>query len=124
MDILENEDIRHKGLIVIVNKKWDGRNQSSLYDAACFAWGVNPKKVEQVKIVLACYHRKIVGVFRIKQWVPATHPIFKDRQPNPNDKRYGFIGTRAPRHIADHYVGKRVSDNVKRGRRSFGYVPR
>ncbi len=124
MDMLENEDIRHKGLIVIVNKNWDGKTQSKLYDAARFAWGVNKKKADQVKIVLACYHRKIVGVFMIKQWVPATHPIFKDRQPNPNDKRYGFTGHRAPARIADHYVGKRVSDNVKRGRRSFGYVPR
>ena len=123
MDILENEDIRHKGLIVIVNKNWDG-NQSSLYAAACFAWGVNKKRAEQVEIVLACYHRKIVGVFMIERWVPSTHPIFKDRLPNPNDKRYGFIGRRAPTHITDHYVGKRVSDNVKRGRGSFGYVPR
>ena len=124
MDILENEDIRHKGLIVIVNKNWDGKTQSKLYDAARFAWGVDTKKAKEVKIVLASYYRKIVGVFEVEQWLPSTHPIFEDRQPNPNDKRYGFIGHEAPACIADHYVGKRVSHNVKTGRRSFGYVPR
>ncbi len=124
MDILENEDIQHKGLIVIVNKNWDGRTQSKLYDAARFAWGVDKKRADEVEIVLACYHRKIVGVFEVEQWRPSTHPAFADFHPNPDDKRYGFIGHEAPACIADRYVGKRVSHNVKTGRGSFGYVPR
>ena len=123
MDILENEDIQHEGLIVIVNKNWDGKTQSKLYDAARFAWGVNKKKADEVEIILASYHRKIVGVFMLKQWVPAADPIFEKFKPDLNDKRYGFIGRRAPDCIAKHYVGKRVSKNVKWGRRSFGYVP-
>ena len=124
MDVLENEDIRHKGLIVVVDQNWDGKTQSKLYDATCFAWRVRPKRVKEVEIVLACYHRKIVGVFEVEQWVPATHPIFADRQPDPNTNRYGFIGHRAPVHIADLYVGKRVSKNVKRGYGSVEYVPK
>ena len=78
----------------------------------------------EVEIVLACYHRKIVGVFEVEQWVSAAHPVFAGFHPNPDDKRYGFIGHEAPACIADHYVGKRVSHNVKTGRGSFGYVPR
>ena len=124
MDILENEDIRHKGIIVIVNKNWDGKTQSKLYDAARFAWGVNKKKADEVEIILVSYYRKIVGVFMLRQWVIASDPIFEKFKPDPNTKRYGFVGHRAPDCIAEIYVGKRVSKNVKSGRGSFGYVPR
>ena len=119
METLKVADIQHKALILIVNRNWDGRD-SSLYEAACFAWRVSKSRAEQAEVILASYNRKIVGAFIAEEWLEATAENFPGRRTGSN--RYGFIGREASLDIQNLYVGKRVSDELRGYGGSFRYV--
>lgn len=94
METLKKADIQPKALIVIVNRNWDGRD-SSLYEAACFAWKLKKSRVEQAEVILASYNRKIVGAFIAEEWLEATAENFSGRGRGSSSDRYGFIGREA-----------------------------
>ena len=121
METLNKADIQHKVLIVIVNRNWDGRD-SSLYEAACFAWKVQKSRAERSEVILASYNRKIVGAFIAEEWLEATAENFPGRGRGSSSDRYGFIGREASSDIQNLYVGKRTSDELRGYGGSFRYV--
>ena len=121
METLKKADIQHKALILVVNRNWDGR-QSSLYEAAYFAWKVKKSRAERAEVILASYNRKIVGAFIAEEWLEATAENFPGRGRETVSNRNGFIGREASPDIQNLYVGKRVSDELRGYGGSFRYV--
>ena len=120
MEILKEEDIQHKAIILKVNRNWD-KNFATLYETVRFAWGVKKSRAEQAEIVFASFHCEIVGVFKPVKWLPAK--CFPERVVTDNSKRYGFEGKEACPKIQNLYVGKSLSKEL-RNRRSFCYKPK
>ncbi len=121
METLTKADIQHKALVLVVNRNWNGRD-SSLYEAACFAWKVKKSRAERAEVILASYNRKIVGAFIADEWLEATAENFPGRGRETVSNRYGFIGREASPDIQNLYVGKRVSDELRGYGGSFRYV--
>lgn len=113
METLKKSDVQHKALIVIVNKNWNGRDYSRLYEATNFAWKVRMPRVEKVEIVLASYYRRIVGVFVVDEWLEANAENFPGRSQAVRSSRCGYRGREADPDIQNLYVGRWVSDELR-----------
>jgi uncharacterized protein len=123
---------KHSLLLVSVNQGIKDRN---LFDAARYAWPLNPARAERIELVLACNRGIVEGVFVPIEWLDAspgeqTKANFSDLLvanpgfiPTHSDKRQrlGFRGTEADEETKRHYVGRRVPDTLKIGQNGFRY---
>ncbi len=103
-------DFQHKAILININKSVT--DQSSIYDAVCCAWRIDPKKAEQAEIVLAMQQGLVVGVFIPEKWVEATEENFPKH--GTFEGRWGFIGREAPADIANHYLRTKVPDHMRK----------
>lgn len=105
----------------------DGR---SIYDAARFAWRVNPEKVTRsYRLVLAHSDGRVVGAYRPTEWLEANHRNFPgpELRMDPQDEftnwmpgRYGFTG-KCAKDVWNFYVGKRVPEKLRRSQNPVRY---
>lgn len=95
----------HKALLLSVNQT---ALETSLYEAARFAWKIDVAKAERAEIVLAVCQGMIRGAFIADRWLAATAANFPGHPDSPG--RFGFVGDEAPQEIRALYVGKRVPD--------------
>lgn len=105
----EPADFRHKALLISVNRS---AAESSLLEATCYAWRVDPRKARQAEVVLATVRGLIRGAFVADEWLEATAENFPGRVDAPG--RMGFRGREAPDDMEALYVGKRVPDEFRR----------
>lgn len=76
---LEEKDIRHKILVIKINKLYKrGMDEKVLYDAVRGVWRASKEKVKTVDYVFRVYNSLIVAVYKPSQWF-----VFKEA----NDKR-------------------------------------
>lgn len=76
---LEEKDIRHKILVIKINKLYKrGMDEKVLYDAVRGVWRASKEKVKTVDYVFGVYNSLIVAVYKPSQWF-----VFKEA----NDKR-------------------------------------
>jgi hypothetical protein len=101
---------RHSAVLISVNRS--ALAESSLYEAARWAWKINSIKARACELVLATFQGVIKGAFIADQWLEATAENFPGRQAFPG--RYGFIGHDAPDDVNRLYVGKRVPDEFRK----------
>ena len=68
-ELLKPEDIRHKILVVKVNKLYD-RHMSSreVYDIVRGVWRANMSKVKQVEYVLGVYNSLVIACYKPDRW--------------------------------------------------------
>lgn len=119
---------KHKLVLINVNKTSD---EQDLYDAVRYSWKIDPKKASKCDYVLAVRHGLIVGAFEVEAWLPGTIENFPEfavpdaNRVGPREGRFGFRGKEAPHHVQDLYVGKRISNDLrKRGASNpIRYVP-
>jgi uncharacterized protein len=90
----------HKVLLINVNRT--ATERTSVYDAVRSAWKLDPKRAEQVDLVLAVQEGLIVGVFVADEWRPVA------------DQRWEFVGREAPREVAQQYLRRRLPDIMKK----------
>lgn len=111
----ETIEIKHKALLISVNKSSAERN---VYDAVRFAWRLKKEEAEKAEIILATVQGIIKGVFKAEKWLEATEENFpnfrllnEDNEISTTRKyRYGFIGKEVPLDLQKYYLGKRLPD--------------
>ncbi len=104
------------------------------YDAARYAWHVDPKKAEDATLILACVRGVVKGVYVPVSWLPASpgketqenfHDLLKKYprfKPTPaKSQKYGFRGEEADETSQKHYEDKRVPKHLKIGALGFRY---
>lgn len=101
----------HNVAMIIINKSFEER---TAYDAARYAWRVNPEIVNQADYILAVAYGEIVGVFIADQWKSATLENFPEYPTVAAEGRFGFVGRDAPKEIIDLYIGKRISSDYRK----------
>lgn len=98
-------------LIVNVNRLGTARTP---YDAARFAWRLDPRKAERARVVLAVEHGVVIGVLIADRWLPATAENFPGFEPMPG--RWGFVGSNAPSEVALPYLRHKLPVELQRAR--------
>lgn len=98
-------------LIVNVNRLGSARTP---YDAARYAWRLDPKKAERARVVLAVEHGVVIGVLTVDRWLPATAENFPGFEPMPG--RWGFVGRDATPEIARPYLRHKLPADLQRAR--------
>lgn len=98
-------------LIVNVSRLGSAR---SAYEAARYAWRLDPRKAERARVVLAVEHGVVIGVFIAERWLPATAENFPGYEPIPG--RWGFEGHEAPAEIARPYLRHKLPADMQRAR--------
>lgn len=77
---LEEKDIRHKILIIKINRFYQrGMDEKVLYDAVRGVWRVSKEKVRTVEYVFGVYNSLIVAVYKSSEWFVCKEA--KDRLP-------------------------------------------
>ncbi len=77
---LEEKDIRHKILIIKINRLYQrGMDEKVLYDAVRGVWRVSKEKVRTVEYVFDVYNSLIVAVYKPSEWFVCKEA--KDRLP-------------------------------------------
>lgn len=101
----------HNIAMVIINKSFEER---TAYDAARYAWRVNPEIIGQADYILAVAYGEIIGVFIADQWKSATLENFPEYPDVAAEGRFGFIGRDAPKEIVQRYLFKRIPIEYRR----------
>ena len=77
---LEEKDIRHKILVIKINKLYKrGMDEKVLYDAVCGVWRASKEKLKTVDYVFGVYNSLIVAVYKPSQWFVCKEA--KDKRP-------------------------------------------
>ena len=104
--------VRHRFLLVSVSAKLSD-DESTIYQAARYAWRMGRAQVEKCDLVLARDGAIVIGAFRPNEWLEATPKNFPCKPllpPIKRGQRWGFIGDWAEQQIRDCYVGKRIPE--------------
>jgi hypothetical protein len=108
---LNAEDIKHKILVININKTFDTGKKKikinnpiyarpNIYEATRGWWRLNKNKAEKVDYVLAEYKGIVRAIFEAKRWL---------QDKNRGDKRWGFEGEEVvDKAILDIYLNKEV----------------
>jgi hypothetical protein len=105
----EPAEFLHKAVLINVNVS---ATETSLYEATRYAWKLNPAKAKRAEYVLGTRFGVIIAVYVAEDWLPATSENFPGREPVHG--RFGFVGSEAPEHISNRYLGKRVPDEFRK----------
>jgi hypothetical protein len=105
-------------MLVLIDKSRIG--ETSIYDAARYAWRANLRRVKKLDYVLAVEKGKIVGVFVPKEWLPATPANFPEH-PETKPGRIGFHGDKTPAEVRARYLGQTAPIKKRGDRREFHY---
>lgn len=133
-DELQESDIRHKIMIIKINKLYR-RNMTptELYDAVRGCWKASESSAENVEYVLGAYHSLIVGVYKPTQWhrvknEPQKCPAHHDQSDASANKKLFFIDENFEngQPLDEHqlfYLGKSIKPFIKKGAQSpFMYL--
>jgi hypothetical protein len=107
-----------KLLLIIVNKTIENPDLD-LYDSVRYSWKISRRRAAKADYVLAVAYGLIVGVFEPEEWMEATQAKFPDIPPkhgnwDHQEGRSGFRGRRAPDHIKNLYLRKRVPKELRK----------
>jgi hypothetical protein len=95
---------KHKVLLLNVSKMAEER---SIYDAVRFCWSVALDRAKNCDYVLAIQRGMILRAFRAEEWLEATPDHFPGF-PVVNGRKYGFVGSEAPKEVQALYCQKRL----------------
>lgn len=90
------------------------------YEAARYAWRISAARAKQVEHVLAVKNRRVVGVFRPKEWMAATTANFPGRRSMPG--RIGFVGSPSEPGVASRFLGKELPKGFRFSGNGYRYV--
>jgi uncharacterized protein len=95
------------------------------YDATRYAWPVNLERAGQATLILGCVRGVVKGVFVAGEWLDArpgeSEKNFPEFRYTHTNRRLGFKGHKADKEIEDHYLEKRVPENLTIGQNGFRY---
>ena len=117
---LEEKDIRHKILIIKINRLYQrGMDEKVLYDAVRGVWRVSKEKVRTVEYVFGVYNSLIVAVYKPSEWFVCKEA--KDRLPRQDivltpktENRLFFVDERYEQGFPldeneSFYIGKSIA---------------
>lgn len=104
-------DFVHKAILININRT---AAEKEVYEAVRYAWVLDPKRANQAEVILAVERGLIIGVFEVEgEWRKATPENFPGFDTFSN-KRWGFVGHKAPEQIARLYLRRRVPDTMRK----------
>jgi len=101
----------HSAILINVNKTVAEKGS---YEAARYAWKLDPKKAEQAEIILAVDRGLILDVFIAENWLEATSANFPGLAKDWTGRRWGFVGKEAPDEISKLYKRFRLPDSMRK----------
>lgn len=110
-DLVEEAIFEHNVAMIIINKSF---NERTAYDAARYAWRVNPEIISQADYILAVAYGEIVGVFIADEWKLATLENFPEYPNVAAEGRFGFVGRDAPKDIVQKYLFKQIPSEYRK----------
>jgi len=99
----------HRVILISVNRT---ASETSLYEAARYAWKISKDKAMEAQFILATVQGLIVGAFVAHNWLEATASNFPGRAAMPG--RFGFVGEEAPVAIKIQYLNKLIPDEYRK----------
>ena len=118
MEYLSERDIHHDLVVIKINRTYyDGMSSEALYD---YTRGIWKRKIESVQVAdyaLSVVFGRIVEVYKIDHWIPATETAFTARKVDPNKaaERIAFEGKVEEDTVRKRYIGKSVAKLFKYG---------
>lgn len=118
MEYLSQRDIHHDLVVIKINRTYyDGMSAEALYD---YTRGIWKRKIESVKVAdyaLSVVFGRIVEVYKIDRWMPATETVFTARKVDSKkaSERIAFEGKVADDSVRKRYIGKSVANLYKYG---------
>ena len=112
--------LKHKLILISVGKTYEERG---IYEAVRAVWDMDGNRARQHDLVLARVGRFVVGAYKVETWIDWAPGVFP-YDPEGLEGRIGFVGTPAEQEIWDHYVGRRVPEQLlsRRARKAFRYL--
>ena len=101
----------HNAIVINVSKTVAEKGS---YEAARYAWKLDPKKAEQAEIVLAVDKGLIIDVFIAEKWLEATAENFPGAAKDWPGRRWGFVGREAPEEISKEYRRFRLPNSMRK----------
>ena len=101
-------ELKHKLILISIGKTYEERG---VYEAVRGFWQMNRSNARAHDLVLARVGRFVVGAYKVEEWVDWAPGVFP-YDPEGLNGRIGFVGTCADKDIWNHYVNKRVPDNL------------
>ena len=111
-------DISEDVVIIKINKSYyPGIAALELYDVTRGCWRRKIESVGSAKYALATCKGKVVEVYKINYWCPASelHRETIAYNPERHWNRIGFFGSVADKEVREKYIGKSVKNFFKRG---------
>jgi hypothetical protein len=96
--------------------------ERSIYEAVRGVWKLDLERARAQDLVLAVVGRMVRGVFRPREWVPATvanFPLLQEDIPG----RIGFVGKPAEPQVAMNYMNKVVPEAFRHGQNPVRFIP-
>lgn len=118
MDYLSERDIHHDLVVIKINQTYyDGMSAEALYD---YTRGIWKRKIESVRVAeyaLSVVFGRIIEVYKINRWMPATETTFTARKVDSKKaaERIAFEGKVAEDAVRKRYIGKSVAKLYKYG---------
>lgn len=98
-------------ILISIGRSFDEENKS-IYEAVRGFWRIDLKRAARYRLVIAHRRGLVVGVFRPKEWFPATRGNF-DFLEADIEGRAGFIGEPAESEVSNYYLRKRVPEKYR-----------
>ena len=117
MTSAEPFDVREPLLLISIAQTH--RAGEDPYHAVQYAWKVNVERARRYHLVLARVGAKVVGAYRLYEWLEATRENFPSRKPHHG--RWGFYGREAEAQIWDYYVERQVPSRLRTGQGPIRY---
>ena len=116
-------------MLININNIEDRSSVEAIYHQVQSAWRISKDRADNAHFVLAVVQGVVIGAFKAEKWLDATHKNFPNKiLPGEGmPSRKGFIGTPAPDHIWEKFVGSRgkriVHDEMKHIQNPIRYWP-
>ena len=111
MKYITKKDIKENIVVIKINESYyEGISAEALYDCTRGIWYRSLKSVSDADYALSVVD-KIVVVYKIDRWMPATKAVFKTRKIDPKRaaRRVAFEGSVAEDSVRNRYIGKSVA---------------
>lgn len=108
---LQESEFDEPAVLLNLRKTYrEGMSAHDLYEATRGEWKMSLKSVQNIRLVLAVFEKRVVEVYRAAAWFPAGKTMMRRRDWPGKPGRLEFVGNVAPNEIRQKYLGRFTAD--------------